>query len=105
MTTPIILTVAILAITGAASLLFGYLIGRKNRFDLINGYTDEKMLDAAKFAKWMGACYNIMGGVLIGASALLIATKSVLSIVIACTVAVTVVLAVMTIGARRYYRI
>jgi hypothetical protein len=46
-----------------------------------------------------------MGGVLIGASALLVATKAVLAIVIACTVIVTVVLAVMTLGARRYYRI
>jgi len=105
METPIALTVAILGITGAASLVFGYLIGRKNRFDLINGYTDEKMLDAAKFARWMRVCYNIMGGVLIGASALLVATKAVLAIVIACTVIVTVVLAVMTLGARRYYRI
>jgi len=104
-TTPIVLTVAILAITGAASLLFGYLIGRKHRFDLINGYTEEKMLDAAKFARWMRVCYNTMGCVLIGASALLVATKAVLAIVIACTVIVTVVLAVMTIGARRYYRI
>jgi hypothetical protein len=105
MTAPVVLTVAILAITGAASLLFGYLIGRKHRFDLINGYTEEKMLDAARFARWMRLCYNIMGGVLIGASALLIATKAILAIVIACTVIVTVVLAVMTIGARRYYRI
>lgn len=105
METPIALTVAILGITGAASLIFGYLIGRKNRFDLINGYTDEKMLDAAKFARWMRVCYNVMGTVLLGAAALLTATKAVMPIVIASTVMVTIIIAVMTLGARRYYRI
>jgi len=95
----------ILAITGVASFIFGHLIGDKRRFTLINGYTEDKMLEPDRFARWMRICYYIIGLVLLTSAALIVLTRAVVAVVLVCTIAVAGILIVMTVGARRYYRI
>lgn len=109
MTDPQVLPMAaiavILAITGMASFVFGHLIGDKRRFNLVNGYTEDKMIDADRFARWMRICYYAMGLVLIASSALIVLTRAVVVVVLVSTVIVTGILIAMTVGAKRYYKI
>ena len=102
---PMVAIAVILAITGVASFIFGHLIGDKRRFTLINGYTEEKMLEPDRFARWMRICYYIIGLVLLTSAALIVLTRAVVAVVLVCTIAVAGILIVMTVGARRYYRI
>ena len=102
---PMVAIAVILAITGVASFIFGHLIGDKRRFTLINGYTEDKMLEPDRFARWMRICYSIMGLVLLTSAALIVLTRAVVAVVLVCTIAVAGILIVMTVGARRYYRI
>ena len=102
---PMVAIAVILAITGVASFIFGHLIGDKRRFTLINGYTEEKMLEPDRFARWMRICYYIMGLVLLASAALIVLTQAVVAVVVVSTIIVAGVLIVMTVGARRYYRI
>jgi len=102
---PMVAIAIILAVTGVASFIFGHLIGDKRRFTLINGYTEEKMLEPDRFARWMRICYYIIGLVLLTSAALIVLTRAVVAVVLVCTIAVAGILIVMTVGARRYYRI
>ncbi len=102
---PMVAIAVILAITGVASFIFGHLIGDKRRFTLVNGYTEEKMLEPDRFARWMRICYYIMGLVLLASAALIVLTQAVVAVVVVSTIIVAGVLIVMTVGARRYYRI
>ncbi|HON42697.1 MAG TPA: DUF3784 domain-containing protein [Bacillota bacterium] len=102
---PMVAIAIILAVTGMASFIFGHLIGDKRRFTLINGYTDEKMLEPDRFARWMRVCYYIMGLVLLASAALIVLTRAVVAVVLVSTIIVAGILIVMTVGARRYYRI
>ena len=102
---PMVAIAVILAITGVASFIFGHLIGDKRRFTLINGYTEDKMLEPDRFARWMRICYYIIGLVLLTSAALIVLTRAVVAVVLVCTIAVAGILIVMTVGARRYYRI
>lgn len=102
---PMVAIAVILAITGVASFIFGHLIGDKRRFNLINGYTEENMVEPDRFARWMRICYYVMGLVLVASSALIVLTRAVLVVVLVSTAIVTVILVVMTVGARRYYKV
>ena len=102
---PMVAIAVILAIAGVAWLIFGHLIGDKRRFSLVNGYTEEKMLEPDRFARWMRMCYHVLGVVLLASAALILLTRAVLAVVVVSTIIVAGVLVVMTVGARRYYRI
>ena len=79
---PMVAIAIILAVTGVASFIFGHLIGDKRRFTLINGYTEEKMLEPDRFARWMRICYYIMGLVLLASAALIVLTRAVVAVVL-----------------------
>ena len=102
---PMVAIAVILAVTGVASFIFGHLIGDKRRFTLINGYTEEKMLEPDRFARWMRICYYTMGLVLLASAALIVVTRAVVAVVLVSTIMVAGILIAMTVGARRYFRI
>lgn len=80
------------------------MIGRHN-FEVINGFTPEKLVDAEAFAKWMRWCYSVMGCILVGAAALIVLTKTLASGLVLAVAGVSLVLVVMMASGRRFYRV
>lgn len=89
---------------GVLSFYYARVIGKHN-FEVINGFTPEKLADAEAFATWMHWCYSVMGWILVGAAALIVYTKTLASGLVLAVAGVSVVLVVMMAGGRRFYRV